>query len=83
MPTIPPPKNAPKGAGKAKKGDYAGDSIEVLAGGGLHPEALAHLRESRKLIDRASDAFFGRRRFTRQAIEEQEKARALMIEGRS
>ena len=60
-----------------------GDSIEVLAGGGLHPEALAHLRESRKLIDRASDAFFGRRRLTRQAIEEQEKARALMIEGRS
>ena len=59
-----------------------GDSIGVLAGGGLHPEAAAHLRESKRLIDRASDSFFSRRGLTRKAIEEQEKARALLIEAK-
>jgi len=57
-----------------------GDSIVVLGGGGLHPQAVAHLRESRRLIRRASDAFFRRQGFTREAIEEQKKARAQMIE---
>lgn len=60
-----------------------GDSIGVLAGGGLHPEAVAHLRESKRLIDRASDSFFSRRDLTRKAIEEQEKARAFLIEGKA
>jgi len=59
-----------------------GDSIEVLAGGGLHPEAVTHLRESQRLIDRASGAVFGRRGLTRKAIEEQIKARALLIEAK-
>jgi mono/diheme cytochrome c family protein len=59
-----------------------GDSISVLAGGGLHPEAVLHLRESKRLIDRASDSFFSRRELTRKAIEEQEKARAFLIEGK-
>jgi cytochrome c553 len=59
-----------------------GDSIGVLAGGGLHPEAVARLRESKRLIDRAIDSFFSRRDLTRKAIEEQEKARAFLIEGK-
>ena len=56
------------------------DSVAVLAGGGLHPDAIAHLNEARRLIARATDTFFGRRSFTRDAIQAQEKARAQMIE---
>ena len=58
------------------------DGIAVLAGGALHPEALARLKEARRLIDEAAGAFLGRRALTRQAIEAQEQARAQMIESR-
>jgi mono/diheme cytochrome c family protein len=58
------------------------DATTVLAGGGLHPEAVAHLREAERLIRRAANAFFGRRGATRDAIRAQEIARAAMIEVR-
>lgn len=57
-----------------------GDSIAVLAGGGLHPEAVAHLGAARRSIERAAGASFGRRGLTRDAIEAQERARAAMLE---
>ena len=57
-----------------------GDSISVLAGGGLHPEAVAHLVESRRLAERAAGSLFNRRGLTRRAIQAQEQARAQMIE---
>jgi hypothetical protein len=57
-----------------------GDSISVLAGGGLHPEAVAHLVESRRLAERAAGSLFNRRGLTRRAIEAQEQARAQMVE---
>lgn len=60
-----------------------GDSIAVLAGGGLHPKAVEHLEASQRLIKRASRAFFGRRSLTREAIEAQGKARARLIEERN
>jgi len=57
-----------------------GDSIEVLGGGGLHPEALAQLEEARRLAERAARSLFFRRSLTREAIEAQAQARALLVE---
>jgi mono/diheme cytochrome c family protein len=57
-----------------------GDSIAVLAGGGLHPGAVADLGDARQLIDRAAGAFFGRRSLTGNAIQALAKARTRIIE---
>jgi copper homeostasis protein CutC len=59
------------------------DSISVLKGGGLHPEAVAHLRAAERLTKKASHSLFFRKRFTREAIEEQRKARAFLVESSS
>ncbi len=56
------------------------DSIGVLAGGGLHAEAVIHLREAKKLTKRATRSSFSRRRLARAAIREQEAARLELIE---
>ena len=58
------------------------DATAVLAGAGLHPLAVAQLNEARRLAERAADSFFNRRGFTREAIEAQERARALLVEVR-
>jgi len=58
----------------------ADDSIRVLSGAGLHPEAVQHLEKARKLTKRAIGNPFFRRKFTRDAISEQEKARELLVE---
>ncbi len=57
------------------------DATAVLAGAGLHPQAVALLDESVKLIERAADSFFGRRSLTREAIQALERARAELVEG--
>ncbi len=56
------------------------DSITVLAGGGLHPDAVAHLREARRLTERAADSLFRRNGLVRDAIAAQERARAELVE---
>jgi copper homeostasis protein CutC len=56
------------------------DSIRVLKGGGLHPEAVAPLREARRLADKAVRSVFFFRKHTKEAIREQKKARALLVE---
>jgi mono/diheme cytochrome c family protein len=56
------------------------DSIKVLERGGLHPQAIAHLKEALKLAERASESFFFRRSRIRKAIEAQEAARAELVE---
>jgi hypothetical protein len=56
------------------------DSIRVLKGGGLHPEAVAPLHEARRLADKAVRSVFFGRRHTQEAIGEQKKARALLVE---
>jgi mono/diheme cytochrome c family protein len=58
------------------------DATAVLAGAGLHPQAVVLLDESRKLIERAEYNLFSRRGLTREAIEAQEKARGLLVEVR-
>ena len=56
------------------------DSIAVLAGAHLHPEAVAHLKEAREITDNAIKDVLFRRQLARQAMGEQEKARAQLVE---
>ncbi|MDH3672417.1 MAG: hypothetical protein OES46_14880 [Gammaproteobacteria bacterium] len=56
------------------------DGIEVLIGGGLHPQAVAHLKEAKHLTRRAARSAFSRRRHAAAAIRELEQARGEMIE---
>lgn len=56
------------------------DSIKVLDGGGLHPEAVTHLRKARKLAQKAARSFFRRTALTHEAIDEQRNARAQLSE---
>lgn len=56
------------------------DSIAVLAGGGLHPDAVAHLKEAKRHTENAARSLFFRRGNARSAIREQQQARALLIE---
>lgn len=56
------------------------DSIRVLAGAGLHPEAVAHLQKAKRLTDRALQHFLGRRRLVERAVREQRLARRELIE---
>jgi mono/diheme cytochrome c family protein len=58
------------------------DSIAVLGGGGLHPEAVAELKEAQRLTKRALRSLFNRRGFAREAIQAQERARAQLVEVR-
>jgi hypothetical protein len=56
------------------------DSIMVLEGGGLHPEAVAFLKEARKLTQKALRRIFSRGRNAREAAKRQQMARAELIE---
>jgi len=56
------------------------DSIMVLAGGGLHPDAVAHLKESRRLIKKAIKKHSSSTGLLEEAISEQKMARAEIIE---
>ncbi len=60
------------------------DAIEVLAGAGLHPGAAEHLENASKRARAARRSLFSRRHLAREAIREavreQEQARARLIE---
>jgi mono/diheme cytochrome c family protein len=56
------------------------DSIKVLDGGGLHPEAVAHLQKAKELTEKADCSFFRRSSLVQQAIDELRKARLQLIE---
>ncbi len=53
-------------------------SIMVLAGAGLHPDAVAHLKEARRLTEASARRHF-KRRDIRQAARELIRARSLMV----
>jgi hypothetical protein len=55
------------------------DSINVLAGGGLHPEAVAELERARRLTERAARRFFVPHERIRDAIAALENARAALV----
>ncbi len=54
------------------------DAIMVLAGGGLHPQAVQHLKEARALTARAAER--RSKKLTRQAISALERARDALVE---
>jgi cytochrome c peroxidase len=56
------------------------DSITVLSGAGLHPDAVAHLKAARRLTENALSSNFSKSKLARQAIREQERARAQLVE---
>jgi len=56
------------------------DSIDALAGGGLHPDAVKYLKKARWLTKKARRSWFFKSRYARQAIEQQEKARGQLVE---
>lgn len=62
----------------ARAVEETGDAIFVLEGGGLHPVAVARLRESRTLIRRAGVSV--RRRTIEEAVEAQDAAREELVE---
>ncbi|MEN8181298.1 MAG: hypothetical protein ABFS46_02050 [Myxococcota bacterium] len=64
----------------ARAAQETGDGARVLRQAGLHPRAVASLEAARKLSERAARAFFGRDRFTREAIRELEQARADLVD---
>ncbi len=56
------------------------DSIRVLSGGGLHPQAVAHLREARRLTEKALNEFFCGDQCVRDAIDQLGLARIELVE---
>jgi hypothetical protein len=56
------------------------DGIGVLIAGGLHPQAVAHLKAAKHLARRAARSHFSRRHHAAAAIRELEQARGEMIE---
>ncbi|MEC4673029.1 MAG: hypothetical protein VST68_02455 [Nitrospirota bacterium] len=55
------------------------DAKMVLKGGGLHPEAVAHLRQAKKFAGKAAGSYFFTHRLAQKAIGELEQARALLV----
>jgi mono/diheme cytochrome c family protein len=57
-----------------------GDAVEVLAGGGLHPQAVLQLERARDAAEAARGSLFGRRRQLERAVAALDAARAQMID---
>jgi hypothetical protein len=57
-----------------------GDALEVLAGGGLHPQAVLQLERARGAAEAARGSLFGRRRQLERAVAALDAARAQMID---
>ncbi len=56
------------------------DSILVLAGGGLHPDAVAHLQEAEALARKAAKSVLFVRSHIRKAIDALKRAKGLLVE---
>lgn len=55
------------------------DAITILVGGGLHPEAVAHLKAARRLTRKAHRKHFAYRKHVDAALRQLTKARAELI----
>jgi hypothetical protein len=55
------------------------DAIRVLKEAGLHPDAVLHLEESKRLTQRAVGSLLSRRRLTERAMQEQREARSRLV----
>jgi hypothetical protein len=56
-----------------------GDSIGVLLGGGLHPDAVQYLEQARDAAERATHGSFRKSEYLSQAIAAQKSARAELM----
>ena len=58
------------------------DAIDVLRGGGLHPDAVQKLEQASERLQLASKtkSFGKRKKFVKQAIKDQEAARGIMVD---
>jgi mono/diheme cytochrome c family protein len=56
------------------------DGIAVLAGAGLHPVAVKHLKAAKKLEKKAGNSLFFRKKYADEAIEALKNARSELIE---
>ena len=56
------------------------DGIRVLSGGGISPEAVAHLEEAKGLSEKAARSWFSRKSLAEQAIEALNEARGALVE---
>jgi hypothetical protein len=56
------------------------DGIRVLEAGGLHPEAVAHLKQAHRLTKKANRSIFFQGKHTRDAVRELQEARGLLVE---
>ncbi len=57
-----------------------GDAIKVLAGGGLHPDAVAQLEQARKAAEQARTSIFRRHLLLKRVLESLDAARARLVE---
>lgn len=56
------------------------DGIMALSGAGLHPEAVAYLREAGRLADKGARSYLFRNKYVRKSIKELEKARSQLLD---
>jgi hypothetical protein len=63
-----------------RAGDETNDAIGVLAGGGLHPGAVAHLKKALSSINKAKDKRSVRKSTLEDALSELELARKELIQ---
>jgi hypothetical protein len=75
--TLPGGRNPKQLLGQAVR--ETADSFRVLESGGLHPQAVAQLKEAQLLAQKASGSWFSRRRLTLQAIEALKRARGALV----
>jgi hypothetical protein len=63
-----------------RAGHETDDAIAVLAGAGLHPDAVTELRKARELTERAKRSLLNRGGYTRDAVSAHERARGMLIQ---
>lgn len=56
------------------------DGIQVLTAGGLAPDAVMHLKDAKRLAEKAARAWLTRKSLADEAIEELVKARDVLVE---
>jgi len=56
------------------------DGIDVLSGGGLSPQAVAHLKDARRLSKKAARSWFSRESLAKEAVEALAAARDALVE---
>jgi hypothetical protein len=78
----PPPRRQASAELLKQARSVVGTAARVLAEGGLHPQAVAHLKSAQGHIERAAAYHSPPQRILDEALRAQEQARAELVEGR-